>query len=269
MIQQDFETLAASGADKLSFMMRGRLGFFVSSMLAGLFVSLGAFVAMTIGGLFLEASLGTAKLLAAFAFSSALSLVVMAGCELFTGHNLTMGAALFGRRVTLKEACEVWLFCWLGNFAGSWLSVLTYWFSGAPDSGLTLAYFDMVSSGKVSLSALQLILRGVLCNICVCLAVWCSVRMESEAAKLIIVFWCILVFMICGFEHSVANMSIVGVSVLHGQTSILPYAKNLLFASLGNLIGGTLFVAVPYYFINRERKLAALEIRRATKAHHS
>ena len=75
--------------------------------------------------------------------------------------------------------------------------------------------------------------------------------------------------MICGFEHSVANMSIVGVSVLHGQTPILPYAKNLLFASLGNLIGGTLFVAFPYYFINRERKLAALEIRRATKAHHS
>ena len=95
-----------------------------------------------------------------------------------------------------------------------------------------------------------MITRGILCNILVCLAVWCSIKMQSEAAKLIMILWCIFLFMMCGFEHSIANMSIIGVGLLHPLTadatiSVNYYITDLFFVTLGNMIGGIVFVALP------------------------
>lgn len=105
------------------------------------------------------------------------------------------------------------------------------------------------AAAKSALDAGAMFVRGILCNICVCLAVWCSVRMKSESGKLIMVIWCILIFMLCGFEHSVANMSIIGQVLIHGGApgvSLPLYLKSLLFVSAGNIVGGVGFVALPY-----------------------
>ena len=78
----------------------------------------------------------------------------------------------------------------------------------------------------------------------------------NDSAKLIMVFWCIFVFMICSCEHSVANMSIMGVGLLNpGTTSVSVggYFLNLLIVTIGNLIGGAVFVAVPYYLIAKKK----------------
>ena len=126
-------------------------------------------------------------------------------------------------------------------------SALEFFIEPVPGKG----YFNFEMNSVPALLA-----KGILCNICVCLAVWCGIRLKNEAARLIMVLWCILIFMICSFEHSVANMSIIAVGLLNpcGQDiTVAGYFRNLLFVSLGNMIGGGAFVALPYYLISKER----------------
>lgn len=99
---------------------------------------------------------------------------------------------------------------------------------------------------------LALIARGMLCNWLVCLALWMSARTVSDSAKCILIFWCLLAFIACGFEHSVANMTIFAVALLsaHSETITLAGAvHNLFWVSLGNAIGGALFVALGYWLV--------------------
>ncbi len=231
-------------------MRRSPIGYFAAAMLAGAFVALGGFVSMTVGGMCTAADVEPAKLIAAFAFTAALSLVISAGCELFTGNNMVIGIALFSRRVSTRDAAVLWLWCWIGNLVGSWLMVALYMLSGACGTD-TCAYINAVSAAKVSLPVVDTLIRAALCNMCVCLAVWCSIKLKSESAKLIMVFWCILIFMVCGFEHSVANMSIVGIALTNGAVSFGEYARNILLATVGNMAGGIGLVALPYWLGRR------------------
>ena len=105
-------------------------------------------------------------------------------------------------------------------------------------------------------SPVALLLKGILCNTLVCMAVWCSIKLKSDSGKLIMVFWCIFTFMICGFEHSVANMTTMAVGLMNAgdaAVNVGGYIYNLFFVTVGNMIGGVLVVALPYHFIAKEK----------------
>src|SRR5438552_2010037 len=94
-----------------------------------------------------------------------------------------------------------------------------------------------------------IILILVLCNWLVCLAIWMSARVNSDSAKCIVIFWCLLAFIASGFEHSVANMTLLGLSLVgnHPATvSVGGFGWNLLWVTLGNIVGGAVFVAGAY-----------------------
>ena len=115
------------------------------------------------------------------------------------------------------------------------------------------------AAAKMSAPFVQLLMRGILCNILVCLATWCGVKLKNEAAKLIMVWWCLFAFVTCGFEHSIANMTQLTVALLDpaGQAvTIGGYFYNLITVTIGNMIGGIIFVAIPY-FIAQIRDQAA------------
>ncbi|MBS4804768.1 MAG: formate/nitrite transporter family protein, partial [Clostridium sp.] len=106
--------------------------------------------------------------------------------------------------------------------------------------------------------ATELFFRGILCNMLVCLAVWCTFRCKEESSKLIMIFWCLFVFITAGFEHSVANMTLLTIGLLSPlghAVSVSGYAYNILIVSLGNMVGGILFIAVPYFIISRKKKV--------------
>lgn len=253
MFKDEYKALCNAGVGKNNLLKNNPLGYFVSAMVAGMFISFGSFVAFTLGAVINGSDFAAfAKMLQAFAFASALSLVVMAGAELFTGNNLAMGAASLRKAVTWGDTVKLWIVCWIGNLAGSLLSVLAFHVSGI-DAGATGEYFVSISATKVGLEPVPLLVRAILCNILVCLAVWCGTKLKSESGKLIMIFWCIFVFMVCGFEHSIANMSILGVGVAQGGISVGQYCYSVLLATLGNLIGGFLFTAVPYHLISKEK----------------
>ena len=91
-----------------------------------------------------------------------------------------------------------------------------------------------------------------------CLAVWCGYRCKSESGKLIMIFWCLFAFITCGFEHSVANMTLLTVGMIspfESAVSLTGYLYNISVVSLGNMVGGILFLAVPYFIIAKKKEV--------------
>lgn len=249
MYQETCDNLFTSALAKVKLFRVSPFGYMAASMVAGLFITLGGMVAMAVGG-YLEPLMGPAsRLFAALVFSSALSLAVMAGCELFTGNNLILSAASLARKLPWRTTFHLWSFCWIGNLIGVWITILLYRGSGAYDVDLVANYFAKTAQAKIALTPLAMVLRGIFCNICVCLAIWCCFRMKSESGKLIMTIWCVFIFMVCGFEHSIANMGIIGVALLNPGTydvTVAGYITNLAWVTLGNILGATFFVAFPY-----------------------
>lgn len=250
------EVIAAGNASvvKINLLKKNPLGYFLSSMLAGMYVGFGILLIFTIGGLLNEFS--GMKIIMGVSFGIALSLVVVAGAELFTGNNLIMPLGAFQKKVTWGETIKLWVICYIGNLLGSILIAALFWASGL-DQGAVGKFIAKASYIKMTLAPTELVVRGILCNILVCLAVWCSLRCKSDSGKLIMIFWCLFAFITTGFEHSVANMTLLSVALLNpmgAAVTLSGYAYNLLFVTLGNMIGGVLFVAVPYYLISGTNK---------------
>ena len=233
MFKDEFKAVCNSAAAKLNLMKSNPLGYFVASILAGVFVAMGGFVAFTFAGHLSssEAAAIWAKPAQSAAFAAALSLVVMAAWG---------------------DVFKLWGFCWIGNLVGSLLSSALFVAAKVP-TGAVGDYFVNLAVNKTTTAPVPLFVKAVLCNILVCLAVWCGIKMKSESGKLIMIFWCIFVFMICGFEHSIANMSSIGVSLLTGKVGIGAYFYNVIIVTLGNMVGGIVGVALPYHLISKDK----------------
>ena len=253
MFKNEFATLCSAGRAKADFLEKNKVGYFVSALMAGLFIAFGGFITFTWGAnLTINGAPAMVRGAQSFSFAAALSLIVMAGAELFTGNNLVMAGSSLGGSVSWGETIKLWIVCYIGNLLGSLISAVGFQISGVP-SGDVGAYYAKIAETKMHLAPQELIFRGIFCNILVCLAVWCATKMKTESGKLIMIFWCILIFMTCGFEHSIADMSIIGIGVANGGITVGQYLYTVLLATVGNIIGGAVFVAVPYHVISKEK----------------
>ncbi len=254
MFADEFTAMANGAKTKAALLARNPIGYFLASVLAGAFIGFGVMIAFHVNG----ALTGTAfapfvKILPGAAFSIALSLVIIAGSELFTGNTMVMTAGVMRSTVTMGDLARLWVVCYVGNLVGSVIISLIYWLSLA-GSGATAAAIAGAAATKMSIPFFPLLLRGILCNVLVCLAVWCGFRTKNDVAKLIMTFWCIFCFFSCGFEHSVANMTTLTLGLLSpcgAAVSIGGFFYNLAVVSLGNIIGGAIFIAIPYGIISR------------------
>ena len=248
MFQEEVNSVAAAAVKKVALTKNKPLSYLLLSMLAGMFVGLGILLIFTIGGLLSAAGFAGTKIIMGISFGIALSLVIMAGSELFTGNNFVMTIGMYQGKVTLAESIRLWVICWIGNLIGSVLTAALFTQSGL-NSGAVAEFIAATTLTKTTLPVTALLIRGLLCNTLVCLAVWCGFKLKSESGKLIMIFWCLFAFITTGFEHSVANMTLLAIGLMEpmGQAITLGgYFYNLLFVTLGNMIGGILFVALPY-----------------------
>ena len=254
MFKNEFTGVASGAVGKVGKLRNDPLAYFLLSMLAGAYIGFGSLLAFTLGGS-MAGSPGM-KLTMGASFGVALSLVVMAGGELFTGNNFAMAAGMLEKKVSLSDSVKLWVVCWLGNWAGAIVLSLLYFGTGLYTDA-TLASITGAAAAKMSAGPLQLLTRGILCNMLVCIAVWCAAKLKSEPAKLIMIFWCLLAFFTTGFEHSIANMTTLTMAILdtggNPAISIGGYFYNLGIVTVGNMIGGILLVAVPYYMAGREK----------------
>jgi formate/nitrite transporter len=249
------------------------MSLFVLAVLAGAFIGLGAIFATTIatgaGGML---SFGVTKLLVGFVFCLGLILVVIAGAELFTGNNLIVMAWASGK-VSTQKLLRNWGIVYAGNFVGSILTALLMFFTkqyefGGGEVGRTAL---SIANSKVQLDFVQAIALGIMCNALVCLAVWLTFGARTTVDKIAAIIFPITAFVAAGFEHSVANMYFIPIGLfiknfdqkfvdslgmdLSNLTWSNFFVANLLPVTIGNIIGGSVMVALVYWFIYlRERK---------------
>lgn len=254
MFLDEFKALTEAAKSKAAFLRNNPMGYFLASALAGAYIGFGILLIFSIGGLL--TGVPGAKVVMGASFGVALSLVVIAGAELFTGNNLVMTGGTLAKTVSVGDAVKLWIVCWLGNWVGSMLLAAAFYGAGLA-AGPIGEFIAASAAAKMSVPAAALFLRGVLCNILVCLAVWCGFRCKSESGKLIMVFWCLFAFITSGFEHSVANMTLLTVALLapfEAAVSMGGYFYNLIIVTLGNMVGGICFVALPYYMMSKRKE---------------
>ena len=224
-------------------------------MLAGMYVGASIVLIFTIGGSLSGEATQFRRLLMGVCFGGALTLVIFAGSELFTGSTLVLPLGVATRKVGGKDLLSNWLWTWLGNLAGSALIAVLVVRAGLLDAGnpafkginqFVLSTVEL----KMNLPWEQLLWRSVLANWLVCLGVWMAAKVKSETARILLIFWCMFTFITSGYEHSIANMSglLLGLLVPHGESiTWAGYAYNLVLSTVGNTIGGAVFVAGMYW----------------------
>ena len=256
MFNEEFTAVSNAAAAKRDLLKNDPAAYFILSVMAGMFIGFGVLLVFTLSGSLAGAPY--TRLVMGCTFAVALSLVTIAGAELFTGNNLVMTAGMLKKTVSAADAAKLWLVCWTGNLCGSILLAVLFNATGLY-SDATLTAMTNTAAVKMTAGFVPLLTRGILCNMLVCLAVWSGFRCKSESGKLIMVFWCILAFFATGFEHSIANMTLLTLSLINNggneAISVGGYFSNLLVVTLGNMIGAIVLVALPYYMSAREKTL--------------
>jgi nitrite transporter NirC len=219
--------------------------YLVNTMLAGAYIGLGVVIMTTAGGPLVDAGSGFAPLVQGLVFGVALTIVVVAGGELATSGMMVFTQGAMRGTISWARGGATLLACLAGNLLGAFVLATILRLSGAlgpgTPAGRTIA--AMVEH-KAHESGTELFFRGVLCNLMVCLAIWCAGRLQHEVAKIIVIFACVMVFITSGFEHVVANMTTFSFGLLGGlpDATVGEFARNVLLVGLGNLVGGGLLV---------------------------
>ncbi len=215
--------------------------------MAGAYVGLGIILIFTLGA-FVDPSIR--KLVMGGTFGIALTLVVFAGSELFTGHTMFMTIGWLRGKTGGKDLARSWSMSWLGNLAGVVVLSAVYFVGHGPLLGTGADLLNTIAAAKMGKPALQLFALGILCNWLVCLALWMAARTENDVAKCIVIFWCLLAFIASGYEHSIANMTIFVIALLgeHPESvSLAGMGHNLLWVTLGNAVAGAMFMGFGYW----------------------
>jgi len=248
MYQETNEYFDALASRKLQYSRSNPVAFFVQSMMAGGYVGVGIILIFSVAAL-LDPSVQ--KLVMGLSFGVALTLVVFAGAELFTGYTMYFTTSMLRGTSSFSDTVGIWLIVWWGNLVGA-LALTAIYFLGhgfilnGPSSELLMK----VASYKMNSGAVELVARGALCNWLVCLAIWMAARVQSDSAKAIVIFWALFAFISSGYEHSVANMTLLSLALVgdHPESvSLFGMANNLFWVSIGNIIGGGLFMSVGYH----------------------
>lgn len=261
----------------------GLFTMFALSVLAGIFIALGAIFATTVTAPTLSADVAThtlivtplpfgiARVLGGLVFCLGLILIVVGGAELFTGNNLII-MAWANRRITSRSVLRNWGIVYMGNFVGAVLTAIVMMLSGQYQFGGGAVGLNAlnIAQAKTGYTFVQAIFLGSLCNMLVCLAVWLVFSARTTTDKILSILFPITAFVAAGFEHSIANMYFIPMGLLIKQFAGEPFwasigktasdfsaltwsaffLRNLLPVTIGNIIGGAGGVGVVYYVIH-------------------
>ncbi|MBC7334981.1 MAG: formate/nitrite transporter family protein, partial [Clostridia bacterium] len=223
---------------------------------------------------------GLSRLAGGITFSVGLIMVILAGAELFTGNNLVMALGLYDRRITWQALLRNWTLVYLANFLGALLLVAIFYATNLwlANGAMVGAKAVLTAQAKVNLTFSEAFFRGILCNWLVCLAVWLANAGKDAVSKILGIMLPVAAFVTSGFEHSIANMYFIPIGILLsdqvqvagalvrlGQDPVavgaaLTWIKflvaNLIPVTLGNIVGGAIFVGGSYWAVYLHRPAA-------------
>ena len=220
------------------------------AIFAGMFIGLGAhadiIAVQTLGE---TVDVGFAKLIGASVFPVGIILVVIAGAELFTG-NCLISIAVMDKKTSIGKMLRNWSVVYAGNFIGSVILALLLVKSGLYATEAMSEKALALASGKLSLTFYQALIRGIFCNVLVVLAVWMQAGAKDIPGKILAMWFPVMLFVLSGFEHSVANMYFIplgkflGLNITWSQI----WMANLIPVTIGNIIGGAILIPGVYWY---------------------
>ena len=227
------------------------------SLLAGCYIAFGSELATVVtSDATAHFGIGMSRLLGGSVFSLGLILVVICGAELFTGNSLLAKTALHGQ-LPWRKIAENWTIVIIGNLVGSFFLAWLMFESELWQIGRVAEHAVNIATAKCELSFSAALARGILCNWLVCLAVFMATAARDITGKMLACYVPIMAFVASGFEHSVANMYFIPTGLMlkaelglaaPGLTWSNFFISNLIPVTLGNVIGGAVFVGFAYWF---------------------
>ena len=248
------EKAADAGFGKINLLQDDPLRYMLRSVGAGMGLTLVVFVFWVLKQNLHDISMGA--VIASGFFGVGLMIIVFTNTELFTSNNMYLAVSSVEGRTSWRQAALLWISCYFGNLAGAILVALLLLGAGSlgqlpPDHALFEgALYKAQQAGSV------IFFKGILANWIVCLAVRVALRCKEEVAKILALILIVFIFVYLGFEHSIANMGTFSMAMLGGGTLTMGEAvHNLIFSTAGNIVGGVLFVGLPFTYLNpRERE---------------
>ncbi len=232
----------------------------VSALLGGAYIAVGSFLALVIGGNLpgLQAeNPGLQKLLFGGVFPIGLILLAIAGGDLFTGNTAYFIPSVMSKRMKFSVPLKNWLFVYLGNAVGALLVAWLFTYYAQMLKGSSALDFAIaLGEKKVSASFGKAFVKGIFCNWMVALAMWLAYSAKDISGKILGIWFPIMAFVAMGFEHSIANMYFIPTAMLHGaDISMYQFiVKNLIPVTLGNIVGGALFVGCVYGYLYNKKE---------------
>ncbi len=248
------------GANKVA-LSSGKYGkLTVLAMLAGIYISMGGVLSLIIGYGFPEITAGNPSLqriLSGAMFPIGLILVIILGAELFTGNNALLIPSYFAKKHSFSAVLKNWALVYVGNFLGAIMfTYLFVYLCGLTANEPYHSAIIKIAEAKVSMAWITVFLKGIGANWFVCLAVWLALSGKSLLAKMVGCWLPVMVFVALGYEHSIANMFFIPAGIFEGANIEIMQAitTNFIPATLGNIVGGSVFVGSIYYYINRPKE---------------
>lgn len=226
--------------------------FIAMAIAAGAFIALGGLLSVVVGFGMPEATSanpGLQRLLSGLVFPIGLVLVVVLGAELFTGNNALLIPSLANRKISLCDILLNWTAVWVGNFVGALLVAWLFaYVAGVTAVDPWHAAIVKMATTKSTLPWLTVFVRGIGANWCVCLAVWLALSGHTLTEKVVGCWLPVMAFVALGYEHCVANMFFIPLGMMEGAdvTVVQLFTDNLVPATIGNIVGGALFVGVVH-----------------------
>ncbi|MBP6407428.1 MAG: formate/nitrite transporter family protein [Fusobacteriaceae bacterium] len=223
---------------------------FLLGILAGMFIGLAYVGNLTATQVLGTVDKGLGKFVGACIFPVGIMLVLFVGGSLFTGNNLVT-IAFLDKQIPFKKVILNWIVVWSGNLVGAVGTAFLLLNTEIYHSHELVAATINLAKHKAELTATEGIISGFFCNILVALGVWMTYAGKDLTSKLLASWFPVMLFALCGFQHSVANMYILSMAKML-DPSVFGYhemLKNLLNVSIGNILSGGIFIPVIYYYL--------------------
>ena len=221
------------------------------SFLAGAYIAFGGLLAVVASAGFGK-PIGLQKFIFGAVFPVGLIIVVLAGSELFTGNVMFMTLGVLDGTASIGGLAKNWVISWIFNFVGAlFVAYVLAYMGGIVSDPVIAKKATTVAAGKVKLAFDVALIKGIGCNWLVCLAVWLANASDDIIGKIVGIWFPIMAFVCIGFEHSVANMFFIPLGMFlnaPGVTWSTIIINNLIPVTIGNIIGGAIFVACIYWF---------------------
>lgn len=254
MESEALKQVEALALKKLKVFNDSIVRYLMRGVLACMFIGFGVMVAFKSGNYFYAEHSPFSYPMAAATFGAAIVLISYGGGDLFTGNTFYFTYAALRKKMKWSEVIKLWVSTYMGNIIGAVLFAILILITGLFKDVTSTSFLVSVVEKKMAVPTSELFFRAILCNWLVCLAFFIPMTLKGDGAKLFTMMLLVFCFFISGYEHSIANMCTFAIALITNHSENITFAgmiHNLVPVTLGNIIGGTVFMAGFYYYINK------------------